>query len=225
LLQVAVERRNTWIEELETFFERDGAQITDKGQLWSGAVSILLSELLDVHAVSSRLTFEQRSSACEKVRSVLLHLLWKSVFESGQDTATEVYADFDLKCQAVFAPMAEPTKAKRRRNTGSRSDADVLDRALKSFRFISFVDVNWIQGCEADVVVICAPSVDGRKFPEAPKTRKLHIWRSLSRAKLLSVAVIPARTEDEAKDYWPGPWHDWSQFKETSSDNENTPPM
>jgi hypothetical protein len=208
------------MQDIRRYFERvEPGTVVESHEMWLGAVDTLLSELSDVHSVSSRLKFEERASACEKVRSILLHSLWKCCVESGKTSPSEIFECFDDECHDLFDSARKVGEAKRKRmltsgssTGGTISDADALGLLISKYKFVPFLDVNWVQGCEFDVVVICAPSVDGRKYPEAPRTRKLFIERSLSRTKLLSVSVIPARTEQEARTYWPGPWHDWSRF-------------
>jgi hypothetical protein len=219
-LEDAWERLATWMMAIGSFFRRKATEVVaETHDMWLGALKTLLSELSDSDKC------EERTPVCEKVRSILLHLLWKCCVESGSRVPTEIYEYFDEEFQDLVASVKSRNGrgAKRMRmHTSSdsdmdtdetMSDAEALGFLIEKYRFVQFLDVNWIQGCEFDVVVVCAPSVDGRTFKKHPKERKLHVWRSLSRTKLLSVVVLPAKNEEEANAYWPGTWHDWSLFR------------
>ncbi len=228
-LKNALEKQGTWTKTLDEYFNRDQMSEAEGHTIWEDAVRILLS---DVYTKSTNIS---QSPASEKVRSILLHLLQKScdkmtskALEGEQGTKgekkilppKEIFDDFKRTFRELLEKekVAQGRVVKRRgkRSLDNRnnmvSDAEALGLLLNRYRFLQFVDVNWIQGCEFDVVVMYSLNKLVNIF-------EYQLFLSLSRAKLLSVAIIPGKTEEDAAKRWPGPWRDWKEFVQLSSND------
>jgi hypothetical protein len=196
-IQNAQERFGTWMKTLCQILERSAQSKVDRQKRWLDAVETLT---LDVHTRSSP---SSRSSASEKVRSILLHLLWECCIKTDS-TKSEGGQGLEEEAKTLCQQFEDSSEI----FDGAMSDVKALVPLLKRYRFVQFLDVDWIQGCEFDVVVTWAYT---------------RVWRyetvvfgSLSRAKLLAIVLLPAETEKDARARWVGPWRDWSEFAGTS---------
>jgi hypothetical protein len=206
-----------WKSDLDAFL-KSFSSVTplDKPNLWFGSVEHLLSDLKLFSAYGSTLLtscpplFE--SPSVEKVRSILLHILWKSIYEPGASTVDQVAVCFKQFCAEAFsaAALSGQQLSCVSRICGARSQVVSqniqIANLLKRYKYVTFAEVGWIQGCETDVVVACGPAnfIGG-----------VHVlWPSLSRAKHLAIAVLTSDSEEYTKSQWNGPWHDWDEEME-----------
>jgi hypothetical protein len=198
-LQNALERLGAWMKTLREFFERNvQTKIDDCHKMWESAVESLMLDLRTEYSPSSQ------CSASEKVRSILLHLLWTCCVKS-ESTASELGRGMGGDVKTPGQKFEDLSKI----FVEAMVDAKALCPVLKRYKYVQFVDVNWVQGCEFDVVVTYAKARLSRY--------ETIVFGSLSRAKLLSILIIPAKTEKEAKARWVTPWRDWSELAQISA--------
>jgi hypothetical protein len=173
---------------------------------------------------SNSVTTIEKSPVSEKVRSVLFHLLLESIFEACVQTAEQLTADFHNRCERLLNQVRDGLKPKKRLRRGKKkSDVKTIQqtcpetskavsiaeeitenelRALLSrFRYVSFVDSGWIQGCEVNAVVALVYK----------RYTFFNLAPALSRAKLLAVALMPTKDEAKTRRTWQGPWQDWKE--------------
>ena len=167
----------------------------DKTEVWLEAVNCFI---WPGHNQDS----EVKIPACEKVRSILLHLLWKCIFEDGKHkTGVELKDEFFKVCDEDFK------KAAIRKSKISQDPtvlvSDTFGNFLNRYRYITLSDVWSIQGCEFDYVVYYCREASIRPV-------FLPVSLALSRSKQLAIVAFQ-KDKENAQAYWPGPWHDWDE--------------
>jgi hypothetical protein len=224
----------TWTERLREFFHRfKTSEMKDSDALWEGAVDTLLDEV----RVPS-----YRSPASEKVRSILFYLLMKCRADTasnareyekgtGEDRKvcpSDIFENFLTK----LGKLLEGGEKAKEQCGGARTDeksassprtskevihAQAIGHLLKkkSFRFVHIVKGDEVQGCEFDVVVVCA-------FLSIWLPRD-HLFYCLSRAKLLSIVIDSGevkfewRWEKMHETKFSDHFRDWREFGQTST--------
>ncbi len=189
--------------------------VFDKQDVWVKSVEYLTAERLSKDPVGSDRTLRPKSPAYEKVRSILLHILWKCILESFRAiTVDGLRRSFRELCDSEYQRAAR-TVGTPPSSVSVASDLGLeqFERFLGRYRYVTFADLSWIQGCEADVVVACVPANYDTIEPTI-------LWPLLSRSKQLTIAVLLAKNKTEARRHWLGPWHDWGE--EMSRHRANT---
>ena len=202
----------TWTEMLKSYL----LSLVGRGQFrkrtcWMEALKCLMADLLSKSVtrddkfgeIDSRAN--DRSPASEKVRSILFHLLWKSIFKEDNQEASGAIEEFDKHCRDLRRKAKSVVRAKHPRHQTSVFGPQHIEALLERFSFVSFVHADWIQGLESDVVIACVPVT--HTWPCGNQVGLS--WSMLSRAKLFSVVVVQGKNEADARSRWLGPWHDW----------------
>ncbi len=193
----------------ETIACRDNnLETTPNAFIWLAEANNIID--FDVHSCSSHFNGDP---APEKVRSILLHILWKSTLARR----VEMSKPDDIEKAFVENENELFQKAKNARSSSRPSSenpdpavslfgVNEMRKLLNKFRFVSFMDMNHVQGCESDVVIGFSSPIDCRHF---------QVWKQVSRAKLWSILVFLSDEHDgnpeQAKAEWPLPWLDWRQ--------------
>ncbi len=210
-LNEAKSKWEAWRDDLDGNFSSimpstvRGASDSDKKDAWAEAVKYLITERLPTDPARNDQAPRPKSPAYEKVRSILLHILCTCIFHPAPGGDLE--QDFRNVCASEYGRAAQTAGT-------PPSTVEEFERFLGRYRYVTFADASWIQGCEADVVVACLPLDD----VEAPI-----MWPLLSRARQQAIVVLVSDSEEEARSHWLGAWHDWDKEMKRHRANNNNP--
>jgi hypothetical protein len=221
-LTEAKSKWDAWRKDLHGHFSAIKPSPTghfDRQDVWTNAVEFLTADRLAKDPpVGGDRNPSPKSPACEKVRSILLHIVWKCILGTSKAMNVGDLSRVLLEtCDAEYRKAAQTVGTPLSSVDGVAVSDSVkqFEKFLGRYRYVTFADVSWIQGCEADVVVACLP-VSSTLEPTI-------LWPLLSRSKQLAIAVLFAENETEARRRWLGPWHDWDEEMRRHRANNNNP--
>ena len=178
-MEEVVNAFDLWVKGLESMLGSvvQSCSLRDKKELW-----LIVAEKV-VLIIGEKSSAQSISPAMEKLISVLLHVLWKSVFDESKQNVSDVIADFLKRVKDISHVK-----------TGcEQSSEDRIWKVLRQYRYICFTPSENFQGCEADVVIgILQKAFSGMFF-----LYRNEFFLLANRTKLQLILVLPAGSQEQ----------------------------